>query len=242
MEWSLRYPSYPNVFVACNSTRAFHDLSTLIGAIYPNESKQLLYLPNIYPTVLITTSCPKPEDNFLDVACFGAIRPLKNQLMQAIAAIAFAEQIGKTLRFHINTVTGGPTGSAILKNLVSLFKLLPNLQLIQHPWYPHDQFLELLATMDLGLQVSFSETFNIVSADMVCVGLPIVTSSEVIWAPPVVFANPTDCKDIIGTMTTVWGGRENRRINDVVPQSQKALNSYSGSALNYWLMGINNLL
>jgi len=240
MEWSLKYPKYPNVYVACNSTRSFMDLSILINAVYPNENKQLLYLPNMYPKVSLNKT-PKVEDNYFDVACFGAIRPLKNQLMQAVAAISFAEQLGKTLRFHVNTITGGVTGSAILKNLSALFKLLPNAQLVQHPWYPHDDFLDVLKGMDLGMQVSFSETFNIISADMVASGLPLVVSSETSWAPSTIYADPTDCCSILSVMNTVWLGRQNRRNQDVLPTCVSLLNGFSEASFKQWLLEVKNL-
>jgi hypothetical protein len=59
----------------------------------------------------------KAEDQFLDVACFGAIRPLKNQLMQGVSAIRCAESIHKTLRFHINASRAEQKGDNVLKNL-----------------------------------------------------------------------------------------------------------------------------
>jgi hypothetical protein len=241
MDWSLKYPSFPNVYIASNSTRSFNDLSVLISSVYPSEATRVVYLPNVYPNVTVGTRSTKVEDNSLDVACFGAIRPLKNHLMQAVASIAFAQQLGKTLRFHVNDLVSGPNSNAILKNLTSLFSLIPNAQLVQHPWYPHDQFLSVLRSMDIGLQVSFSETFNVVSADMAYVGLPMVTSSEVVWAYYPIWADPTDCKSIISTMTNIWASRANKRSTDVLPLTQQGLNSYSSSSFNQWFLEINNL-
>ena len=57
----------------------------------------------------------------IDIGAYGAIRPLKNQLLQALAAIKFAESIGKTLRFHINITRIENNGDPVLKNLRNLF-------------------------------------------------------------------------------------------------------------------------
>jgi hypothetical protein len=43
--------------------------------------------------------------------------------------------------------------------------------------------LNIVGDFDISCQVSFTETFNIVSADAVWRGIPIVTSREVEWVP-----------------------------------------------------------
>ena len=42
----------------------------------------------------------------------------------------------------------------------------------------HESFIELVKSMDMCLQVSFTETFNIVTADAVANSVPVVVSSE----------------------------------------------------------------
>ena len=54
--------------------------------------------------------------------------------------------------------------------------------------------------MDIGLQVSFTETFNIVSADFVNNNIPVVTSNEVEWVSPIYFANPSKANSIVSRM------------------------------------------
>jgi hypothetical protein len=51
--------------------------------------------------------------------------------------------------------------------------------------------------MDLALQVSMSETFNITSADFVTNNVPIVVSSEVEWSDQRIHAHPTSGTDIM---------------------------------------------
>ena len=168
------------------------------------------------------------------------IRPLKNHLIQAVAAVSFAKLVGKRLRFHINgsRLEGGVVSNQILRNLKLLFNKLPNAELIEHPWYPHDVFLEVLKTMDMGMQVSLSETFNIVSADMVHVGLPVVTSKESLWAPSSIFVDPTDTADIVNKMLELWEFRTESFHQEAC---QYSLNEYSFSSLGQWIKEIKEL-
>lgn len=240
MDWTLKYLNYPNVHVSGNSHRSYRDMSILVDAVFPEQGKEVVYLPNIYPKLHYNFHCVKKEDEYLDVACFGAIRPLKNHLMQAVASIEFAERLGKKLRFHVNGGRVEGAGSQeVLKNLRNLFEKLPEGELVEHGWYPHEEFLEVLKKMDMGLQVSFSETFNIVGADMVHVGLPIVASKEVLWSPWLVQADPTDSEDIVSQMEFVWAWRK-----IALPQwlCQRALDRYSSRSLVQWVREIKRLV
>ncbi len=240
MEWTLGYLKYPNVFVSGNSHRSYKDMEILIKSAYPDKKNYVAYLPNVYPIEHRRLTIPKLEDEFIDIACFGAIRPLKNHLMQAVAAIRFAEAKGKKLRFHINggRVEGGSGSNNILKNLEALFNKLPKHVLVIHDWHPHESFLDILEKMDIGLQVSFSETFNIVGADMAHVGLPVVFSKEVLWAPKHVHADPTSSDSMYKAMCHIWSVRK-LKIHQIL--CQWSLNRYSKKALVQWEKEINLL-
>ena len=104
------------------------------------------------------------------------------------------------MRFHINTQRIEGKGEPVLKNLRELFKNNPRHELIEHGWLSHNEFIDLVQRMDIGLQVSFSETFNIVSADFVNNNIPVVTSNEVDWVNPVYYANPSKVESIVSRM------------------------------------------
>jgi hypothetical protein len=53
-----------------------------------------------------------------------------------------------------------------------------------------------LSHMDMGLQVSFTETFDIVAADCISVGLPLAGGNEIPWLHAGCQASPTDSRDI----------------------------------------------
>jgi len=158
----------------------------------------LILLPNYYP-VNKSTKEKKIEKNHIDIGCFGAIRPMKNQLIQAVAAIEFGNKITKSIHFHINTERI-EKGDSALRNIRALFENQEEHRLIEHPWYTHEDFTELIKKMDLGLQVSLNETFNIVAADFVSNDIPIVGSNEINWLNCFYKANSTSSDDIVKKM------------------------------------------
>ena len=170
IDWTLRYIDYPNVALSSNDARTNKEIQSLISIYKPVWSSEQIerkapLLSNYYP-VNFKSKNNSPKDDIIDIACFGAIRPLKNHLMQAIAAIQFAKKHKKHLNFHINGTRIEMKGDPILQNLRKMFKLLPY-DLIEHDWMPHDDFCSLLRQMDVSMQVSYTETFNIVTADAV---------------------------------------------------------------------------
>lgn len=199
MEWALEYPKYDNVYLAPNAIRADREFKLLLDEIYgPGTSKnKCIYLPNLYDLTVPATIPVTKDPQVLRVGCFGAIRPMKNQLLQAAAMVEAAMKLNKGLEFHINVGRIENNGSPALKSLRAMFNKLPEkYKLIEHGWLDHDEFLQLAATMDLGLQVSLSETFNIVAADMVKMGVPVVTSPEIKWVCSLFHADPTSSADI----------------------------------------------
>lgn len=158
-------------------------------------------MPQLYPQVNIDRN---RADGVLDVGCFGAIRPLKNTLIQAVAAIRFAHERGQHLRFHVNGDRLEQSGNQVLKNVEALFAATSH-ELVKHPWMPHDHFIGVVRQMDLGLQVSLSESFNIVVADFVSSGVPIIVSPDVDWMPRYLTANPNSTDSIVNAMGMAWG-------------------------------------
>jgi glycosyltransferase involved in cell wall biosynthesis len=186
MQWLFGYLNR-GVNVAFNS----YNTACSFWNIY--ESPGVLYLPNYYPKrePVHHHSC---EDR-LNVGCFGAIRPLKNQLTQAVAAILYADSVGKTLSFYVNATRCEQGGEDVLKNLRALFANTGH-NLIESEWKDHHEFLGLLSCMDLVMCVSFTETFCIVAADSVSVGTPLLCSKQIPWASLVSTVSETDVEEI----------------------------------------------
>lgn len=203
MDWLCDYASFSNVYIAANAPRMVRELKVLLNS--KNSKEKIIYLPNFYPQSYKKKKLNKNKEH-IDVACFGAIRPLKNQLIQALAAIEFAESFDKKLRFHINSDRVEMKGDPILSNLRSLFEQMANRghEMINHVWTPREQFLKLCSEMDVGVQCSFSETFNIVCADLLSQGVPIVGSNEIPWMSFLFVAKPTDTEDIRDMLTRTY--------------------------------------
>lgn len=211
IDWTLEYLKYPNVYVSANSDRALHEMQTMAVATYGfGYENRVVYLPNFYKSPYINVVRSVNNSNTIKIGCFGAIRPLKNQLLQAVAAIDFANKYNKKLEFHINysRIEGG--GNNALKNIQALFKHIdPNkYKLVEHTWMPHKSFVDLCKKMDIVLCVSFTETFCIVAADCVGVDTPVVASSEVRWTVGYSQADPTSSEDIVSKMSLAWNTRK----------------------------------
>lgn len=203
-----------------------------------------VYLPNLYPIVAqaedrmlnriseearftLSIAAVHPKKT-IDIGCFGAIRPLKNQLIQAFAAITLADQHKLILNFHINASRVEQHGDEPLKNIRSLFKASGH-NLIEHGWLEHDAFLKLMAQMDLSMQVSYTESFNIVTADTISQHVPVIVSHDIDWVPEICKANPNDVMDMVDKMNTVLGHKP-----FVVRKTVEAINSYTRKGVRQW--------
>jgi hypothetical protein len=83
--------------------------------------------------------------------------------------------------------------------------------------------------MDIALQVSFSETFNIVGADLISQGVPLVGSSEIPWSTGLFNANPVDSTDICNKLIRAWN---HPQLN--VRMSQYSLTHYTSETRRIW--------
>ncbi len=222
IEWIKAYKKIPNLYVCGNSSKLKEELDNALNI-------KTVYLPNIYfPNEVPKTKHPH-EKPFLDFACFGAIRPLKNTLIQAFAAVNYADSVDKILRFHVNSRTE-QQGENVIRNLKALFWGSKH-RLIIHDWEGHYEFLTLIAKMDLGLQVSLTESFNIVAADFAVLDVPIVGSPEIPWLSSFYKANPTDIKDIENKISFAmfWKIISLQRVN------RSHLSAWNREAKKVWL-------
>lgn len=234
-DWIGDYITFKNVRVAANSDVALDDIRIFIQSKtdWPEwkVKQKVIFLPNFYPQNLKTKPY-KIDDGYVDIACFGAVRPMKNHVIQAIAAIKFAESAGLKLRFHINSGRVEQRGESVINNLKGIFTHVYDSghRLVNHGWMPREEFLELCSTIDIGMQVSFSETFNIVVADMLSQGVPIVGSDEIPWINRLFAASPTDSDDMCKKLLLTnkfpgWNTYSN----------QKLLNTYTNKTRKTWL-------
>lgn len=234
LDWIGDYVRFKNVFVAPNSHRCLEDIKGYIKSAtdFSNDevNNKVIYLPNYYPKKMKTKKFDRNKKH-IDISCFGAIRPLKNHIMQALAAIKFADSIGKKLRFHINVGRYEMKGQPVMSNLEALFFQISDSGhvLVKHEWSVREEFIKICSKMDMGMQVSFSETFNIVGADLLSQGVPLVASKELPWINRFSTANPTNTNKIYKKLLLTY----------LFPQvftkiNQYLLNRYTNKTKKIW--------
>jgi len=236
MDWVGDYSGFKNIIIACNAPRMLREIKFYLK--HRNQwsdaeaDHKVIYLPNYYPQTYVKKHLEHNKDT-IDIACFGAIRPLKNHLVQAFAAIEFAEQIGKRLNFHVNAGRIEMQGSPVINNLKGLFQQIYSHghQLVNDQWRPREEFLVLCSEMDIGMQCNFSETFNIVGADLISQGVPLVSNSaEIPWAVPRFSASPVDSQDIIDKLHVAYNFA-----NSNVDCHQHELTKYTSQSAKTWV-------
>ena len=106
-----------------------------------------------------------------------------------------------------------------------------NHKLIEHSWCNHDEFIEIVKKMDIGMQVSFSETYNIVAADLVNNMIPIVVSDEIKFIDECCKAKPTSCNDIIIRLHYVYSNKHNIKM---FKANKRLLEANSEDCIRVW--------
>lgn len=224
--WAIDYVA-KGIYLACNSPEATDDFRRLAVSIGANPDF-VIYLPNYYqaqapvlPRWVIKAwkglrsigwFGPEPTTNRegeISIGCFGAVRPLKNHLHQAMASIEAADRLGLKLRFWINGNRVEGKADSIMTSLRQIFKRYPNHELIELGWHEHKAFTAVVASMDMVMQVSNTETFNIVAADAVAHHVPVVVSNEIPWLDSEYEANPNSVIDIVKKIERTWKGSGN---------------------------------
>lgn len=214
--------SMPNLSIAANSRR----LSKFIRDAYTSDC---LYLPNLYD---LHRARKKRDTTFkhraLRVGSFGALRLLKNHTTAAAAAMMLAKDLGCDLEFWVS-VNREEHGKGVLKSLRYMFADLEWAKLHEHPWEPWPKFRRSIHHMDLCIQASMTETFNIVTADATAEGVPSVVSPSIEWAPDSWKANVDDVEDLARR------GMHLLLSHSGASEGHKALERYVNESLGIWV-------
>jgi hypothetical protein len=235
MDWVGDYVGFNNLYIGVNAPRMLSEIRTYVGMRqgYTEEqvNDKVFYMPNFYPQEYKSKEY-KPESEYINIGCFGAVRPLKNHMLQAIAALRFADKIGKKLKFHINAGRIEMKGDPVMHNLRALFDHLNEKghMLVSNEWAPRDEFLVVCRSMDIGLQVSFSETFNIVGADIISQGVPLVGSIEIPWMDTAYTARAQYSDEIYDALMLAHNNPEHN-----VSVNQQKLTEYTNQTQSTWV-------
>lgn len=179
-----------NVHLAGNSRRFCEWIRFAFGA-------PCVYLPNLY----YLDNRPVPQrkafsGGTLRMGAFGATRPLKNLMSAAGAALELARNLRAPLELWLSAGRAEGGGEGILAAVKEMLSGLPGVSLVMNVWQSWANFRKTVANMHLLLQPSYTESFNMVTADGVAEGVASVVSSAIDWAPNDWKANVDDVIDI----------------------------------------------
>lgn len=168
-----------------------------------------LYLPNLYD--LASSPRRGPGDARLRACSFGASRLLKMHPSAALAALQAARSLGRPLDFFMN-VDRTPGGEGVRQTVHALLDGVDGVTVTEVPWQEPAEFRRTVATMDLALCLSATETFCLVAADSVAAGVPTVTGPAVCWMPTA-WRAPIDLTTMVAdaAVDAVSGGHHTAR-------------------------------
>jgi hypothetical protein len=166
-----------NFHLAGNSRR----FCQWIGSAYRRPCS---YLPNLYYLEPAAPAWrPLYDGGTLRIGVFGATRPLKNLMSAAGAALEIALRYKGGLELWLSTGRAEGGGDTVLRAVRAMLDGLPNVKLVENAWQCWPKFRQNVAHMHLLLQPSYTESFNMVTADGVAEGVPSVVSEAIDWAP-----------------------------------------------------------
>jgi hypothetical protein len=209
-----------NFRIAANSER----LTRWVECAY---AAPCLHLPNMY---YLNDVHPKRElytGGTLRIGAFGATRVLKNLMTAAGAAVEIANGLRADLEFWISAGRNEGAGS-VLDAVRQMVTGVPHVKLIENGWQTWPQFRQTVRHMHLLLQPSYTESFNVVTADGVAEGVPSVVSEAIHWAPNNWKAKVDDAGDIARV------GRRLLRSRRSVRQGLAALEKHNNYAMRAW--------
>ncbi|HVV47334.1 MAG TPA: hypothetical protein VHC72_19120, partial [Bryobacteraceae bacterium] len=157
-----------NFRIAANSRR----LSNWIGAAY---GIPCAYLPNFYYLDRPHPQRRRYSGGTLRIGAFGATRALKNLLTAAGAALEIANAEGADLEFWMSSGRSESAG-AVIDAVRQMLCGMPHVRLVENGWQTWPEFRHTVRHMHLLLQPSYTESFNVVTADGVAEGVPSVVS------------------------------------------------------------------
>lgn len=182
-----------NFHVAANSERMCHFVHDAYG-------DECTYLPNLY-YIGQHDGLPRPPWNHsggvLKIGIFGATRSLKNILSAVGACIIISRKLKAQTEIWISTGREDSRDvGVILRAVENLTANLPSLNVMKASWSSWPKFRKIVGAMHLLMQPSYTESFNMVTADGVSQGVPSVVSNAITWAPSEWRADVDDVESI----------------------------------------------
>lgn len=185
--------SFPNLRVGGNSKKFVEWFSEC----YATERRPIEFLPNLYPLKGARPIGRWLGDPPLRIGAFGAVRPYKNFMTAAAAALLIQRELDVPVEFHMSD--GGEGDNGMVMPAIEAMLKDTGVTLIKHKWCYWNNFIKLIRGMDLLIQVSYTESFNLITADGILGGVSSVVSSAVRWAPESWKADSDDAVNVAQT-------------------------------------------
>lgn len=213
--------SLPSFHIAANS----HKFRLWWEATYQTP---MLELQNMYPFAFVRHK-PRWDGGRLRIGCFGAIRPFKNVLTAAAAALETGVRLRSSdLEFWMSDGRAEGGGGSIVAAVHQMYKDVPRAKVVQQNWQSWPQFLTTVGSMDLLMQPSYTESFNMVTADGISRGVASVIGEAIGWAPSNWVASTDSASDIANKAVAL--------LHDpcAVDQGVDALIRHNNNSLHDW--------
>lgn len=212
-----------NFRVAANSAKGARWIRSAYGS-------PCLSLPNLYfldETHALRVARPAYSAGPLRIGVFGATRPLKNMISAVAAAIQISYQLKAQTEIWLSS--GRPEGGeTMVRSCAALLENLPHVKLVSAGWNAWPQHRKVVANMHLLLSPSYTESFNMVTADGIAEGVPSVVSDAIDWVPAHWQASVDDVVDIARV------GRQLLSDPQAASDGLEALTAHNTNALRAW--------
>jgi hypothetical protein len=215
--------AHHNFIVAGNSEKFVRAWTAMYG-------RGMQWLPNLYDCSTIKTVGQRPPYHPgapLRVGVFGATRPLKNMVTSVAACVELASELRADVEVWMNT--GRDEGGGTVRNAVNQLVIgLPTVRIVESGWQTWPSFRSVVAKMNALISPSYTESFNMVTADGAAEGVASVVSEAIDWAPKDWVANSDDVGDVARVVR--------RLIVDphAVTEGQTALRTYVSAGSKEW--------
>lgn len=190
-------------------------------------SPTCVLLPNLYDCTSFAPPHRLPVTHRpIRIGCYGAMRPLKNMITAAAAALEISRTLRTDVEFHISgTYDEGQNSLAPIKEMLAG----QGTSLVIDPWRSWADFRHLIRSMDVLMQPSFTESFNLVTADGIAEGVPSAVSETIDWVPPGWIAHAHDTHSLAKTAMALLHDPH------AAHEGQEALRRYVKHGMHEWL-------
>jgi hypothetical protein len=211
------------------NTTAGGNSKRFCGWIQNSYGRPCTWLPNLYFLESTMPVYRRPwSGGTLNIGSFGAVRPLKNTLSAAGAALELHNDFHVPVNFYISVgrIEGGST---VVRSLDAMCGKVPGFTLVKEEWYQWPQFRQIIRRMDVLMQPSYTESFNMVTADGAAECIPSVVSDAIDWAPNDWKTEVDDTRSIARTARNL--------LNNMHSGSEgfKALQTFNENGLRSWV-------